>query len=149
MTITTYAARSAQPRHLRAAELTGDFVASGSVVEIERTRSDWRFTLPLQIIKRMNEYPAPSFKGAYNFVSWLRQCPPVLPAPSVAVGDDGSIVAEWDVGSRHFHVSFFEDESEGYYFEDSGREESTDDLSAEPGAAMRAFNRILSALQKP
>ena len=59
-------------------------------------------------------------------IAWLFNLPEGLQNPFVAVGDDGSISTEWDVGGSSLHVTFDDETEEVYFVSPDGEEwEST------------------------
>ncbi|MGH3218559.1 MAG: hypothetical protein ACRDPY_07480 [Streptosporangiaceae bacterium] len=77
---------------------------------------------------------------------WIYSLPEAMPSPFIAVGDDGSISTEWDVGGNSLHVTFEGDTEEAYFFSPTGEEwESSLDAVDKVSSAMRAIVIAASA----
>jgi hypothetical protein len=75
-----------------------------------------------------------------HLVDWLSNLPAELPEPFIAIGDDGSISSEWDVGGNSLHVTFLDNIDEVYFVSPHGDEwESTLDAVDKISSAMRAI----------
>jgi hypothetical protein len=73
-------------------------------------------------------------------ITWLFNLPEGLQNPFVAVGDDGSISTEWDVGGSSLHVTFDDETEEVYFVSPDGEEwESTLDAVDKLSSAMRTI----------
>jgi len=71
---------------------------------------------------------------------WLTNLPGAVPNPFVAIGEDGSISTEWDIGGRSLHITFEGDTEEVYFFSPDGEEwESTLDAIDKVTSAMRSI----------
>ena len=53
-------------------------------------------------------------------VDFLAHLPERMPAPFVAIGDDGSVGVEWDYAAGHLYLTFSEAEDEAYWCSSSG-----------------------------
>jgi hypothetical protein len=72
--------------------------------------------------------------------AWIFGLPGSLPDPFVAIGDDGSISAEWDIGKNSLHVTFADDGDEVYHLTSAGEEwESALDATDKISSAMRVI----------
>lgn len=73
-------------------------------------------------------------------LGWVHSLPEAMPSPFVAIGDDGSISTEWDVGGNSLHVTFGGDTEEAYFFSPTGEEwESSLDAVDKVSSAMRVI----------
>jgi len=137
---------SGMPSYGAALPQADELTQTGSTVEAERNSTNWRLQEARNAVARSllsSSQPAPTPQTAACFAAWIMECPSQLARPDVSVGDDGTLVVEWNIGQRHFHVSFIDDESEGYYFDDSGRKESIEDLGAHPNQVNAIFSRMI------
>lgn len=67
-------------------------------------------------------YPVAQADALLRLASWLDGLPANMPSPFLAVGDDGSVSAEWDVSGSSLHVTFYSDFDEAYFVDSRGDE---------------------------
>jgi hypothetical protein len=75
-----------------------------------------------RIAEAAKRTPSVQPRALVNLVRWLSTIPLEMPAPFVAIGDDGSISSEWDGCGSSLHVTFFDDTNEVYFFNPEGEE---------------------------
>lgn len=93
-----------------------------------------------RLVELANTAPQASREILVRVLTWLANLPDALPNPFVAIGDDGSIVAEWDADGSNLHITFEEGSEEVYFFDPRGEEwESTLDAVDKLSSAMRSI----------
>src|SRR5258708_4847241 len=77
-----------------------------------------------------------------GLIDWLAGLPNRLPEPFIAVGDDGSISAEWDVRGSSFHATFYSNSNEVYFHSPVEEPwEGSTDATSNVSAALRFIAR--------
>jgi hypothetical protein len=106
----------------------------------EKTHHQWLLRAALRLSQLVPRAPYIAPETVTHFVRWLVRLPVGLPEPFIAIGDDGSIGAEWDVGDNNLYVTFDHDATEVYFASDEGDEwEATLDAADKVQSAMRAI----------
>ncbi len=70
----------------------------------------------LRVIEVARRAPYVQPAAVVALIDWLVSLPNRLPESFIAVGDDGSISAEWDVGGNSFHATFYNEANEVYVY---------------------------------